>query len=238
MNKMALIKIAVNAMVLVSVVLVTVSCSSASPAPNCKHDDPSKVILLSEEAATCQKTGLTSGRQCLACGEMILPPATVGKINCIESDWITDKRANYDGDGKKHTECIMCHKVMKTESIPFKVSPDFWYIKNGNTCSLYYLGSDIDVVMPEYFQGCLVTVIDSTGFLGNDNLRSVTIPHTVTKIEQYAFAECYSFEYIVFDGTKAQWNAIEKEGCWYPCTRQFDLISFTVYCTDGIISYN
>ena len=41
-----------------------------------------------------------------------------------------------------------------------------------------------------------------------------------------------SFEAIIYDGTVAEWNAVEKDANWYVSSS-----SFTVICTDGKIEY-
>ena len=81
-----------------------------------------------------------------------------------------------------------------------------------------------------------VTSPDSVISIGNDaflnctSLASVTIPDSVTSIGGWAFCECYDLTSIVYQGTKAQWNAISKEDYWNDNTGDY-----TIYCTDGDI---
>lgn len=90
-------------------------------------------------------------------------------------------------------------------------------------------------------------------------MSSITIPSSVTRIERLLFRACYflaniylpsSISYIGkeaffecndmgdqevdihYDGTKSQWNSIEKETGWDAIGN----ISVTVHCTDGNIS--
>jgi len=53
----------------------------------------------------------------------------------------------------------------------------------------------------------------------------------VTSIEDSAFAYCDVLTSVTFEGTKAEWNAIVKDGDWnYGCR-------FTeVECSDGTVS--
>ena len=62
-------------------------------------------------------------------------------------------------------------------------------------------------------------------------LETIYIPNTVRKIVAYALAENESLKNIYFDGTKAQWKAIEKSHYW-----SYGMGDYTVYCADGKIS--
>ena len=61
-------------------------------------------------------------------------------------------------------------------------------------------------------------------------LRSVTIPDSVTSIGRGAFYNCHSLRSFNFEGTKEQWNAVEKAKYWDANTGDY-----TINCTDGII---
>lgn len=78
--------------------------------------------------------------------------------------------------------------------------------------------------------GNSVTYIGMNAFYGCVSLTSVTIPDSVTCIYYQAFYGCGSLERIIFDGTIAQWNAIEKGNYWNENTG-----NYTVHCTDGDI---
>lgn len=83
-----------------------------------------------------------------------------------------------------------------------------------------------------------VQVIAASTFEECANLQSVTIPSTVNAINGYAFWFCEKLTSITFQGTKAQWNAIEKEidlefgeSDWDRGTG-----NYTVHCTDGDVA--
>lgn len=76
-----------------------------------------------------------------------------------------------------------------------------------------------------------VTSIGGSAFHDCDGLTSVKIPDSVTSIGPYAFEGCTSLTRIDFDGTKAQWKAIEKGNMWRDVTG-----NFTVYCTNGTLT--
>ena len=75
-----------------------------------------------------------------------------------------------------------------------------------------------------------VTSIGDWAFTNCFSLESVTIPDSVTNIGQSAFSYCNNLTSIQYNGTKAQWNAIEKPGSWDSYTTDY-----IIYCTDGEI---
>ena len=76
-----------------------------------------------------------------------------------------------------------------------------------------------------------VTSIGSYAFNGCSGLTSVTIGNGVTSIGGAAFEGCTRLTSITFNGTKAQWNAIEKGSSW-----KYYVPATKVVCTDGTIS--
>ena len=73
--------------------------------------------------------------------------------------------------------------------------------------------------------------IDEYAFESSRALESVTIPNSVTFIGQKVFSYCENLSSINFNGTKAEWNAIQKGKGWKsgaPAT--------VVHCTDGDVT--
>ncbi len=62
-----------------------------------------------------------------------------------------------------------------------------------------YKGSSADVVIPSVFNGKPVTSI-GFGAFSECTLKSVTIPSSVTSIEEYAFSWCFSLQSVLFEG--------------------------------------
>lgn len=75
-----------------------------------------------------------------------------------------------------------------------------------------------------------ITAINHRLFQGCSSLSSVTMYNNITSIGEYAFHNCSSLVEINFNGTVAEWNAIEKETNWYGNTLSSP---FTVHCSDG-----
>ena len=78
-----------------------------------------------------------------------------------------------------------------------------------------------------------VTSIGSHAFEYCSSLTSVTIPNSVTSIGVWAFINCSSLTSINYNGTKDQWNSIDKGSSWNVGTGDY-----TIYCSDGNISKN
>ena len=87
-----------------------------------------------------------------------------------------------------------------------------------------------------------VEEIGSKAFAGTASLKNVTIPKSVTKIGKNAFAEddwlvgglgSWTKQItITYEGTKKEWNDIDKADGWDDNTRKI-----TVNCTDGTLTY-
>ena len=80
-----------------------------------------------------------------------------------------------------------------------------------------------------------VTSIGWSAFFECLHLRSITIPNSVTIIGYRAFYDCSSLIAIHYNGTKSQWQSIEKEEEWDFFVGEG---SYRIICTDGTITLN
>lgn len=68
-------------------------------------------------AATCTEPGLTEGKHCTACGKTVVERKAVSALGHKAGEWIVDAEAQIGADGKRHLECTVCGKVIKTETL-------------------------------------------------------------------------------------------------------------------------
>lgn len=88
------------------------------------------------------------------------------------------------------------------------------------------------VYVPFSIDNVLVTEILAGAFMNKTEIKEVRIAVTVTKIGAMAFSGCTGLTTIVYDGTLAQWENIQKLDGW-----KFGAGNFTVVCSDGEYTY-
>lgn len=71
--------------------------------------------------------------------------------------------------------------------------------------------NEAEIVIPKKHDGKKVTTILKNGFMNCENLTTVTIPKTVTKMEMGAFFKCNKLENVNYKGKISQWCNIEFE---------------------------
>ena len=139
---------------------------------------------------TCTETGLTEGKKCTDCKEILVPQAGINALGHRYTSIFTAPTANKDG----YTEytCSICGDFY-TEM----VTPVSFIITSNNRWQIGYTDAWYKkFVIPAVFQNgdtwYRVTSIGKSAFEGCDRLISVDIPSSVTSIGEFAFYGCRS----------------------------------------------
>ena len=177
-------------------------------------------------SASCTTDGLTEGKHCIICGEVIVPQTVVAALNHAYSDewnhdddyhWrdvicgcdvnVYDKGEHIWDNGVAEDDiitytCTIC-KITKKELAQGKVYSDgleYEFNEFEQSYSIIGIGTctDTDVIIPPIYNGLLVTSIGNSAFFGCKGLTSIEIPSNVTSIDSYAFENCSSLVSITF----------------------------------------
>lgn len=76
------------------------------------------------------------------------------------------------------------------------------------------------------------TTVPDWAFWGQYNLKSITIPGSITWVGEGAFSGCASLQTITYDGTMKSWQSVEKDSRW-----RFGCPIRVICCTDGVVTY-
>ena len=113
---------------------------------------------------------------------------------------------------------------------------------NGNEIKIKVLlnTSITDVVIPAMIDGKPVTAIASQAFMGNTNLRMVTIPSTVNTIGSNAFYNCTGLRQVYVDGLVSTLGLDIFKGCNYDMLNVFGKPGGELdsYCSENSIAFN
>ena len=134
-----------------------------------------------------------------------------------------------------------CHELTNI-TIPDSVTSigeyTFAYCENLTTVTL---SENLTDIAPSLFEQCKslssvnipnsVTSIGKQAFNDCDSLSDLTLPSSITYIGESVFYSCKVLDYLSFEGTMAQWEAIEKHELWLGGSHIAN-----IYCSDGVIS--
>lgn len=141
--------------------------------------------------ATCTGSGLTEGAHCSVCGTIIL------EQNIVEAKGhaYVDGQCDNCGDIIYANMQGLTYTILETGSFTVSVKAQAGGTLTGtvNIPSTICLGG----------QNYAVTTIEPNAFAGQNEMVSVTIPATVTQVNEKAFAQCNSLSSVMFCGTTA-----------------------------------
>ena len=67
--------------------------------------------------ATCTQTGLTEGKHCSVCKEVLLAQTEVAKLAHTASEWTVDVPAGCENAGSQHKYCTVCEEILEIAEI-------------------------------------------------------------------------------------------------------------------------
>ena len=122
---------------------------------------------------TCTKEGLSDGKKCSECEEILVEQVPVGKTMHTYVDSYT---------------CTVCGETtLESQGL------EYTYIEENNAYYVSGIGTctDNDIVIPYEYNGLPVIGIGSGAFYECVNITSVTLSNNVTFVESSAFQKCY-----------------------------------------------
>ncbi len=175
------------------------------------------------KTATCSEKG-EQVRVC-SCGEK--ETQITALLPHFAGEWVVEKEPTIKlptpGDpverepGLKCQFCERCGAKLDEELIPATGSLGLAYAVNpdGKTFSVAGVGNctDEDIIIPENFCGYHVTAVGKNAFYGCEQIKSITLPKTITVIDEYAFSYCKSLESITLPEGLVEIGA----GAFYSC---------------------
>ena len=186
----------------------------------CLHEVTKKLEAV---APSCTETGLTRGKECIHCGEILVAQQEVPTTDHIEGDWVVDKAPTETELGEIHTECTMCHTVLREGTLEFLFNESenassglaFELNEDKNSYTLVDMGdcTDTEIVIPSYYNGLPVTKIGEGAFLNKSGITSVVVPEGVLNIGNGAFRECVNLVDISLPSTVTSIGEYAFYGC-------------------------
>jgi hypothetical protein len=122
-----------------------------------------KEEIIPAKAATCAQEGLTEGKKCSVCDEILTAQSAVPMVEHQYGEWSTVKEATYTEAGAQEKVCSVCGDKI-TEELPVKENPgpyNIVYNLNGGGfggyTSMTQLGDDFLADFSKYGDGSVVT---------------------------------------------------------------------------------
>lgn len=144
--------------------------------------------VISETSSTCSSTGAIE-YECRVCGYK--RTKTLPKPPHTYEESIQDEKLTLT--------CTECgHSYIAGKGSEKIKSGDYYYtvLEDGTAEISKYIGSDINVIIPDIIDGRKVTDIGNYAFYNYNKIESIAIPNGVKSIGKYAFQYCNSLKSI------------------------------------------
>ena len=150
---------------------------------------------------TCAETGLTEGKHCSVCGEILVAQEIIPMTETHTfGNWVTTKEATATEEGVMERSCICGNKEVRTIE---KIAPQLAYSlnKDGESYTVEGIGTwtDSEIIIPDKYNDLPVTSIAIGAFSGQKTLTSITIGKNITTIGKNAFRDCYGISELNFN---------------------------------------
>ncbi len=165
---------------------------------------------------TCTETGLTAGKHCSVCNEVLVKQTVIPANGHTESEWIVDVDKTCTTNGSKHIECTVCQTVLRTEGI---AASHIEVIDAGVAATCTTAG----LTEGKHCSVCTQTLVEQTIIeaLGHDEINHEAKAPTCTEIGWDAYVTCSRCDYT----TKIEKPIIDHSmngelctSCYYPYT--------------------
>ena len=172
----------------------------------CNHTN---VEVLDAVPADCENIGLTEGKKCSDCGEVIVVQTTVDALGHNYESTVILPTATENGSIEN-----ICSNCGDTEFITAIVPTDFSVTKDNRSMVGYKGVAGEELVIPAVFYDeendtwYRVTSIDRGAFFNCDDLVSITIPASITTIGIEAFLDCDALTNIIVDENNTAYQSI------------------------------
>ena len=141
-----------------------------------------------------------------------------GRISVVDATLIQKKLSgintseryfsqNSDFDRSGYTNIIDVTLIQKQISGIIEIYGNYIIAFNGGSASVYkYFGTETSTTVPTRLFGHDITSIDQESFYNNKTLTTVTLPSTVTKIDDYAFSNCANLKTVYAKNKNIKWG--------------------------------
>ena len=173
----------------------------------CNHTN---VEVLDAVPADCENIGLTEGKKCSDCGEVIVVQTTVDALGHNYESTVIPPTATENGSIEN-----ICSNCGDTEFITAIVPTDFSVTKDNRSMVGYKGVAGEELVIPAVFYDeendtwYRVTSIGRGTFFNCDDLVSITIPASITTIGEEAFLDCDALTNIIVDENNTTYQSID-----------------------------